>query len=364
VSSGARLARQLTAAVLMATCSSLPAPAMGRQETRSTVGRPDIHDSCLARYLAGDVAAASRELEALFEPVEGARDMRESIAALRNDKKRRVLERLLMLHTESLISLWLRDEAVRFRLPPARAAILIQVYNAVRSFDERSEFLRRWYLLWESFRQVNAHEPVPTALDFLSDALDAFPQNSEVQLAVGSRHEMLWWGSFNNAHRDPAGEPRNVKSSLVAARDAFRRSLKANENEVESRLRLARVLLQLGDLDEAERELAQIQGARYGSIFQYLALIFEGELRERRQDTAAAARAYDAAIPLVKFPHAARFARAQLAYRTGDRGAAIDTILPVMSGKMEQNDPFWVYLRGQTWRYDAYLAAARQAVAR
>jgi len=51
-------------------------------------------------------------------------------------------------------------------------------------------------------------------------------------------------------------------------------------------------------------------------------------------------------------------------HRTGERRAAIDTILPAMSGKMEQNDPFWVYLRGQTWRYEAYLAAARKAVAK
>ena len=363
MSSGSQVARQLTAAVLMAICVSAPAAARGLQPTPSTVAMPDIHDSCLARYLAGDVDAAIREFDALFEPVEGAREMRDSIAALRNDKKLVALERLLMLHTESLISLWLRDESVRFRLPPARAAILIQVYNAVRSFDDQSEFLRRWYLLWESFRQLNAHEAVPSALDFLSDAQDAFPRNSEVQLAAGSRHEMLWWGSFNNAHRDPRGEPGSVRS-LVLARDAYRRSLKANENEVESRLRLARVLLQLGDLDEADRELAQIRGAKYGNIFQYLALLFEGDLRERQQDTAAAARAYDAAIPLVKFPHAARIARAQLAYRTGERRAAIDTILPAVSGKMEQNDPFWVYLRGQTWRYEAYLAAARKAVAK
>ena len=363
MSAGSRVAARLTAAVLMAVCVSASAAARGRQPNPPNAARPDIHDSCLARYLAGDVAAAIQEFEALFEPVDGAREMRDSIAALRNDKKRVALERLLMLHTESLISLWLRDEWVRFRLPPARAAILLQVYGAVRSFDEHSEFLRRWYLLWESFRQLSAHAPVPNALDFLNDALDAFPRNSEVQLAAGSRYEMFWWGSFNNAHRDPRGEPNNVKSSLVAARDAFRRSLRANDNEVESRLRLARVLLQLGELDEADRELAKIRGDRFGNIFHYLALLLEGDLRERQQDTAAAARAYDAAIPLVKFPHSARIARAQLAYRTGERRAAIDTILPTLSGKMEQNDPFWVYLRGQTWRYEAYLALARKAVA-
>ena len=104
----------------------------------------------------------------------------------------------------------------------------------------------------------------------------------------------------------------------MAARDAFRRSLRANDDEVEARLRLIRILLQLDELDEAEREVQRLKKQPSGEIFQYLTLLFEGDLYERKGDTAAAMRAYEAAVPLAMFPHAALVARAQLAYKTGE----------------------------------------------
>jgi hypothetical protein len=247
--------------------------------------------------------------------------------------------------------------------PPARVLILTHLYRAVRSLDDKSRFMLAWHLTWESFRQLSTHQPVPASLDFLREALDSFPRNSEILLAAGSREELSWWGSFNNVHRDPRGKANNTRVSLVAARDAFRRSLRANDDEVEARLRLIRVLVQLDELDEAEREILRLKQQPSGEIFKYLSLLFEGDLHERKGDTAAAMRAYEAAVPLAMFPHAALVARAQLAYKTGERRDAIDRLTPVMTGPMEHNDPYWIYLRGQTWRYEIYLRALRKLAA-
>ena len=68
--------------------------------------------------------------------------------------------------------------------------------------DARTPFLKSWYLLWESFRHVHANQPIPTDLDFMPAALAAFPNDSRVLLAAGSRYELAWWISLENAQRD------------------------------------------------------------------------------------------------------------------------------------------------------------------
>jgi tetratricopeptide (TPR) repeat protein len=319
----------------------------------------DIFGPAVDRYRAGDMAGALGEIEKLYVSKEGPIGMRHAVEKLRDDKARGRLECVLFLQSAAFFEKWAAN-GFPGGAPPARVLILTHLYRAVRSLDDKSKFMLAWHLTWESFRQLSTHQPVPASLDFLREALDSFPRHSEILLAAGSREELFWWGSFNNVHRDPRGKANNTRVSLLAARDAFRRSLRANDEEVEARLRLIRILLQLDELDEAEREILRLKQQPSGEIFQYLLLLFEGDLYERKGDTAAAMRAYEAAVPLAMFPHAALVARAQLAYRTGGRVDAIDRLKPVMTGPMEHNDPYWIYLRGQTWRYEIYLRALRK----
>ncbi len=74
---------------------------------------------------------------------------------------------------------------------------------------------------------------------------------------------------------------------------------------------------------------------------------------------AAAAAAYDKAIPLVRVPQSARIAKAFLEHQSGARQEAVEEILRATSLPLDENDPWWVYLRGQLWRRDTYLKRLR-----
>ena len=193
-------------------------------------------------------------------------------------------------------------------------------------------------------------------------ALAAFPSDSRVLLAAGSRYELAWWMSLENAQRDLEREPLGVTKLLTTARDYLRRSLAADPGEAEARLRLAHVLLELNELTSVPAILSSHDWTPDGPAFEYLARLFEGDLHERRGDRAAAAAAYDRAIALVDAPQSALVAKAHLAHLDGRRAEAAQTVAPVLSGNVKGADPWWPFVRGQAWRFEAYRKAAHAQV--
>ena len=88
----------------------------------------------------------------------------------------------------------------------------------------------------------------------------------------------------------------------------------------------------------------------------------KGDLHERKGDRAAAAAAYDRAIALVDAPQSAFVAKAHLAHLDGRRAEAAQTAALVLSGNVKGADPWWPFIRGQAWRFDAYRKAAHAQV--
>ena len=228
--------------------------------------------------------------------------------------------------------------------------------------DPKTPFLRSWYLLWESFRQVHVDQSLPLDLDFLAEALDAFPNDAQILLAAGSRHQLTWWMSLENAQRDPDGEPPSIRKFLMEARGYLRRSVKADAKESEARLRLVNVLLELNDLEDVPGLLTGHNWTADGPAFEYLARLFEGDLHERRGDRPAAAAAYDRAIGLVAVPQSAQVARAHVAHLEGQRAQAAALVTPALANRDDRMDPWWPYIRGQAWRFDSYLKLAHAMV--
>jgi tetratricopeptide (TPR) repeat protein len=228
--------------------------------------------------------------------------------------------------------------------------------------NARTPFLKAWYLLWESFRHVHANYPFPQGLDFMAPALAAFPDDARVLLAAGSRHELAWWLSLENSQRELEPEPFAVRKSLTMARDYLRRSLAADPDEAEARLRLAHVLLELNELSSIPQIVSSHDWTPDGPAFEYLARLFEGDLHERRGDRAAAFAAYDRAIALVDAPQSALVAKAHLAHLDGRRPEAAQIVAPVLSRSAKGADPWWPFVRGQAWRFDAYRKAAHAQV--
>jgi tetratricopeptide (TPR) repeat protein len=322
-----------------------------------------LYDELLRIYRSGASDRAVAEFDKALLP-DGQEAANDWIQHALRQKRKTDLEAALLLCSESIMRAWSLDQVYPLRTLKGRFRTFDRLRVAVNRLDRKSLFLRAWYLSWESFRQANVHFPPPAEMDFLDEALDAFPKDGQLLLAAGSREELNWRSSFENAQRDPSGEAPSVKRYLIAARDMLRRSLSADPKESEARLRLGRVLLELGEVEHASRVLGEHDWKADGPGFEYLARLFQGEVHERRGDVAAAAHAYDVAISLIKAPQSARIARAHLAHRLGLRSEAASTVMAALSPSPAELDPWWLYIRGQTWRFEGYLKLARSLVRR
>jgi hypothetical protein len=320
-------------------------------------------DAAVESYRTGPPEPAIVEFNRLVGGPAGHDRLIEWAQTAARDGRTAVLEAALLLCSESIVKAWIADDVYPGRILETHLRPLDRLHLALRKIDPRTRFLRVWYLFWESFRQGNVHEPMPAAADFLDEAIAAFPRDSQLLLAAGARNELLWRVSLNNAQRDPRGESARVKRYLIDARGWLQRSLAADPKESEARLRLGRVSLDLDDLDGAAKALTGFAWKAEGPAFEYLALLFEGELHERRGDPGAAAAAYDRAISLTTVPQSAQMARAHLAHRLGSRPEAARVVMEALSRKpVEQSDPWWLYIRGGMWRTDYYYRVARSLV--
>jgi hypothetical protein len=322
-------------------------------------GESHPYDSLLARYRSGAVEPAVEALTRLLEAEGGQRQATRWIAQARDANRRADLEAALLLYTDAIMLAWPDDHPFPAGLVTRYTAPFVSLRLSLKRMDPRAAFLRNWYLLWESFRQVHVNQAIPLELDFLADALDAFPNDAQVLLAAGSRHQLTWWMSLENAQRDPDSEPAAIRKFLMEARGYFRRSLKADAAESEARLRLTNVLLELNDLDDVPGLITDYNWTPEGPAFEYLARLFEGRLHERRGNRPAAAAAYDRAIGLVALPQTAQVARAHLAYLEGERPQASAILAPALANRSDRTDPWWAYIRGQAWRFDSYSKIAR-----
>jgi inner membrane protein len=316
------------------------------------------YDRLVDRYRSGAIEEATADLQRLLTASNAQRSIKEWIEARRRSNRRADLQVVLVLITEAMIGIWDTDEPFPFgRLTPYMTP-LQRIQLELKQMDGATAFLKAWYLLWESFRHVHVNAPFPQELDFMPAALAAFPNDPRILLAAGSRYELAWWMSLENAQRELEREPVSVTKHLTTARDYLRRSLAADPGEAEARLRLAHVLLELNELRSVPAILSDRDWTPDGPAFEYLARLFEGDLHERRGDRATAAVAYDRAAALIDTPQSALVAKAHLAHLDGRRAEAAQTVSQVLTGKVKGADPWWPYVRGQAWRFEAYRKAA------
>jgi len=281
----------------------------------------------------------------------------------RREERRDDLAAALMLHSEVLFEEAASDP-VRLRSNVAvrkHNQVLDAIHQQLRGYSRNTPILRTWYLLWEAFRQGFSMSGNVPLSDHLDEGLSAFPEDADMLLTAGARHELIWWGVAQNPQRDPDGNSRAAQGSLNEARRYLRKSVDANPKAIEARIRLGRVLMLLGDLDAAGEQLtANSQSGQ--PAFEYLRLLFLGDLRERQNDPAGAMVAYEEAIGLTPSPQSARLAAAQVSHGMGRRSDAARIATQAMNTKRDENDPWWGYQRGQWWRIGYYMKVGRGLV--
>jgi tetratricopeptide (TPR) repeat protein len=290
------------------------------------------------------------------------REIRAWIKQRERDKQTDDLAAALMLHSEAVFVVHTEAPGIGGTLSRGRAhqdAVSV-LHQSLERVAPRTNFTRTWYLMWESFRQGFAIPEIDKDTDFLPDALEAFPDDAYVLLAIGARYESYWWLSLDNALRDVSAAESVDSRQLRSAEEWLRKSVASDPSLPEARLRLARVLTVRGKVDEAQAQLADIRTD--DPNYRYLAELFLGQARERAGDPQGAAAAYARAVALVEWPQAARVAAAHVAFGSGRRAEAAAVLTQSLAARPDAVDPWSAYVRGQWWYLQNRIRRARSLV--
>jgi tetratricopeptide (TPR) repeat protein len=228
-------------------------------------------------------------------------------------------------------------------------------------------FARDWYLLVVSNR--HGHAQVGWSRAFLTEARDLFPQDPEVLVVSGADHEMLsntTKGYF--ARVDAGGMPIgdaaiNPRQELEQAEGYLRQAAARAPDLVEARLRFGRVLYQRDDLAGAARELHAALSKTTQDQVRYLASTFLGQVAVARGDLDEADRFYADALRVWPGGQVAMIGRSEAAYLRGRPAEAATTIGSLLQ-QVGPDDPWWLYLVGDWWHFEARLTALRSEARR
>jgi tetratricopeptide (TPR) repeat protein len=342
-----------------------PAPAHAQQQI-------DPHSLALAEALAtyrgGDLRAALARLETIPDE-----KLTETVSRFcTRDDVRPPLRLVRMRITAALLTemafVQIRKNPFAWRdlyMLTARALIrrLAELADAGRDGAGEGErgFARDWYLLVASLRHGRAE--VGWSRAYLTEARDLFPRDAAVLLVSGSDHEMLSNVSAGyvtrfNTHGQRLGESRiNPERELEDAEKFLRQAVALDPQVAEARLRLGRVLLRKGDLEGALRELRAALVHPDDQI-RYLAWTFLGMAGVERGDLEGAEQCYTEALRLFPAGQIAMLARSEAAYLSG-RGAEAAGQLGSMLRIQRKEDPWWMYLLGDWWHFEARLIRLR-----
>jgi tetratricopeptide (TPR) repeat protein len=234
-------------------------------------------------------------------------------------------------------------------------------------------FARGWYVAVTR----KAHETADGALGrrLVSAGLRSFPEEPALLMAWGRLEETIAWhgpvwrvatggSGLSEAEtwgtRPPAlTRTLQVKAALREAARLFERALRVETDSVEARLRLGRVQLEMGNLDQAEANLGQVLARHSTPESAYLAWIFLGRVRERRGNLSLAEEAYRSASTAMPGAQTAQIALSQALDRQGLSEEARATLRQSLTEPPEP-DPFRTYVLAGRPSADEQLAALRQ----
>jgi tetratricopeptide (TPR) repeat protein len=303
-------------------------------------------DELALKKLAGIMAfEATRERDALFIALDSKwRGESERAAA--------TMRGAAMLHTARAFAALSRNNNGEFRYQLLFAQSFV---DKLASRDRREPFAHTWPLMILALLQEG--RMVLAATEFGRRVRDPAGDSPELLLALGATEEMAWW-----IHHEEDADP-GVKGDLKDAERHYRQALIIAPTFIEARLRLGRVLA-LRDDPEGIKILGQI-GESAESPFRYLARLFEGDVFEKRGDTAEAERRYSAAVSLMPTAQSAYMALAHVRHARGARAEAAQDVRSSAGVKNAPDtaDPWFWYSRGTAWRGPGYIDGLKKMIA-
>jgi hypothetical protein len=272
-----------------------------------------------------------------------ASDLCELLSVTSEDVARRdftpVLARTAMLHTDMAVSeaLALAASDRQGFAPKASLhfGVAMALVDELRLRDRQSHLPREWYIAVGAFLQ--AHRDFASGGLFLNRALSYFPNDSQLSTMSGALNEFL----ASPAVQDTLGfryDPRfrsvrfdDERGCLRTARADFRRAIDADPSNVEARIRLGRVLIRLGDYQQALSILGPGVDARSEPRLRYYARLFDGQAHEALGHLEEARNAYRQAQALFPNAASASVALAALVWRSGEQPEAAAVVSRALS---------------------------------
>lgn len=339
-----------------------PLSAQGLRTPSSRVALAEYRDA-VRHYRSGDTVQAMQGLLAHSRPwfAVAVEAMAGSADASVED-----LEAAALMHTEAFAGAWVRDDEVPLHLSAAMRFIDLGRGRLASGYRLPDGFRRTWHLLAAWYLQ--SAQQYLALIEHLDTTIGRYPDDPDVLLAQGTFYEIFGWSATLPRHpaapapRLLTSAMRNQSGLLLEAERVFRAALGQSPGLDEARLRLGRVLTELGRPAEALSVLAPLASSG-DAPFAYLAAMFSGAAHERLGHFDQAIEAYRSAAsrnpqcqtPLVALAAALR--------ARGDEDASYDLALRTAMAGSRCADPWWSYKSGQwPWRAAAALGALRAAV--
>jgi VWFA-related protein len=204
---------------------------------------------------------------------------------------------------------------------------------------------------WWFFTEAAALEGLfmpESALVFIPRALQRCPQNPRLHLAYAFVSEQQWLRG---------GLSQEQESEIV---NRYEQAMKFPETEPEARVRTARFLFGLGNLDRALEILTGGAVPSKDLEVRYLADLVRGQILRARGRPDGAAAAFRSALATLPGAQSARVALMTLLVNRGQHEEAGALAEAAQTASPDQFDPWWTYWLGDFRAYPTILDKLRE----
>ncbi len=224
----------------------------------------------------------------------------------------------------------------------------------IRRIAKPGEFEQRWHLA--AFAVLGGAIDPDSLQAHVTHMKFQFPSESRLPLERALASEL----SAADVYTKRKASADDVAERNAEAAKRYREATASADPGVQAEawLRLGRVELTRGRLDEAMSALDQAAQKLSDPALKYLALLFRGMTLERLKQADGARKSFEAALALNPGAHSATTALANLLFKSGERAEADRLMSALMARTQPVPDPWWFY-----WPGDYRFGAARiQAV--
>ncbi len=218
--------------------------------------------------------------------------------------------------------------------------------DLVAPSPSQDAMVRQWYVATTAYMQ--SHRLLAYAQENIKEALKLFPADEKILFYAGALHEIWALPTSQDTLLPPelSVSYGSAKSELKQARKFYRKTIEANPYFADAHMRLGRVMLLLGDVDQAYVELHKAAAMIEDPQISYYNSLYLGRALERLSLFDEARQLYEQAAALYPAAQSPLLARSHLARSNDDIEGAIAAMrrlfeLPL--GNAREDDPWWIY---------------------